>query len=119
VPVHFTAFHPDYRMLDKSRTPHATLCTARRIALENGVRYPYVGNVHDRGRASTYCHQCGAILIERDWHQLLRWALDAEGRCRSCGTHCAGVFDATPGNWGQKRLPVRLADFDAVRAASK
>jgi len=119
VPLHFTAFHPDYRMLDKSRTPHATLCTARRIALENGVRYPYVGNVHDRGRESTYCHQCGAILIERDWHQLLAWALDAEGRCRSCGTRCAGVFEAAPGNWGQKRLPVRLADFNAARAASR
>jgi len=116
VPLHFTAFHPDFRMLDKPRTPHATLAMARRIAMENGVRYAYVGNVHDRGRESTYCHHCGTVLIARDWHQLLGWSLDAAGRCRSCGTRCAGVFEPAPGNWGQKRLPVRLADFDNARA---
>jgi pyruvate formate lyase activating enzyme len=115
VPLHFTAFHPDFRMLDKPRTPHATLAMARRIAMENGVRYAYVGNVHDRGRESTYCHHCGTVLIARDWHQLLGWSLDAAGRCRSCGTRCAGVFEPAPGNWGQKRLPVRLADFDNAR----
>ena len=115
VPLHFTAFHPDFRMLDKPPTPHATLAMARRIAMENGVRYAYVGNVHDRGRESTYCHHCGTVLIARDWHQLLGWSLDAAGRCRSCGTRCAGVFEPAPGNWGQKRLPVRLADFDNAR----
>jgi pyruvate formate lyase activating enzyme len=116
VPVHFTAFHPDYRMLDKTPTPHATLCTARRIALENGVRYPYVGNVLDRGRQSTYCHQCGTLLIERDWYALGAWNLDSTGKCLSCGTACAGVFEGPPGNWGQKRLPVRLKDFETARA---
>ena len=116
VPLHFTAFHPDYRMLDKPPTPHATLCTARRIALENGVRYAYVGNVHDRGRQSTYCHQCGTLLIERDWYALGAWNLDSTGKCLSCGTTCAGVFEGPPGNWGQKRLPVRLKDFETARA---
>lgn len=116
VPLHFTAFHPDYRMLDKSPTPHATLCIARRIAMEHGVRYAYVGNVHDTGRESTFCHQCGQGLIVRDRYRLLGWGLDAQGRCRSCGTACAGVYDGPPGNWGQKRLPVRLADFDTARA---
>jgi pyruvate formate lyase activating enzyme len=111
VPLHFSAFHPDYRMLDKESTPHATLAMARRIAAENGVRYAYTGNVHDVGRQSTYCHVCGECLIERDWYRLGAWRLDARGRCRSCGTQCAGVFDGAPGNWGQKRLPVRLADF--------
>jgi len=118
VPLHFTAFHPDYRMLDKPHTPAATLAMARRIALEHGVRYAYVGNVHDLGRQSTFCHQCGSCLIERDWYRLGRWALDGEGRCRSCGTSCAGVFDGPPGTWGQKRLPVRLADFDRQAAVA-
>jgi pyruvate formate lyase activating enzyme len=112
VPLHFSAFHPDYRMLDKPRTPPATLAAARRIAMEAGLRYAYVGNVHDAGRASTYCHQCGELLIARDWYALLSWNLDAVGRCLSCGTPCAGVFDGPPGNWGQKRLPVQLAEFD-------
>jgi len=116
VPLHFTAFHPDFRMLDKPPTPPATLSTARRIAIEAGVRYAYVGNVHDLGRQSTYCHQCGERLIERDWHKLGRWGLDAQGRCRACGTALAGVFEPKPGDWGERRLPVRLADFDASRA---
>ena len=111
VPLHFSAFHPDYRMLDKPRTPHATLATARRIAMEQGVRYAYAGNVHDVGRQSTYCHQCGACLIERDWYALGAWRLDGTGKCLSCGTQCAGVFDGAPGKWGQKRLPVKLANF--------
>jgi pyruvate formate lyase activating enzyme len=111
VPLHFSAFHPDYRMLDKPRTPQSTLSMARRIAMEQGVRYAYVGNVHDVGRQSTFCHQCGARLIERDWYELGRWRLDGEGKCLSCGTQCAGVFDGPPGQWGQKRLPVKLSRF--------
>jgi pyruvate formate lyase activating enzyme len=118
VPLHFTAFHPDYRMLDKPSTPPATLAMARRIAQAQGVRYAYVGNVHDVGRQSTFCHQCGTCLIERDWYALGRWTLGDGGRCRSCGTQCAGVFDGPPGSWGQKRLPVRLADFDGAQAAA-
>jgi len=118
VPLHFTAFHPDYRMLDKPSTPSATLAMARRIAHAQGVHYAYVGNVHDVGRQSTFCHQCGTCLIERDWYALGRWTLGDGGRCRSCGTQCAGVFDGPPGSWGQKRLPVRLADFDSAQAAA-
>src|SRR5215813_536208 len=97
VPLHFTAFHPDYRMLDKPNTPATTLAMARRIAIEAGVRYAYVGNVHDAARASTTCHQCGSLLIERDWYRLLRWNVDGRGHCLSCGTRCAGVFGGPPG----------------------
>ena len=111
VPLHFSAFHPDFRMLDKPRTPHAMLAMARRIAMENGVRYAYAGNVHDVGRQSTYCHQCGACLIERDWYVLGAYRLDGGGKCLSCGTQCAGVFSGPPGQWGSKRLPVKLANF--------
>ena len=111
VPMHFTAFHPDYKMLDKPRTPASTLTRARRIALEAGVRYAYTGNVHDAGGGSTYCHRCGELLIGRDWYVLRGWNLTADGACATCGTPCAGRFDGPPGDWGARRQPVRLRDF--------
>jgi len=80
--------------------------------MAQGVRHVYVGNVHDAGRQSTYCHQCGECLVERDWYVLGRWHLDGKGHCLSCGTALAGVFDGPPGNWGSRRQPVRLAEFD-------
>ncbi|WP_027708077.1 AmmeMemoRadiSam system radical SAM enzyme [Zooshikella ganghwensis] len=108
VPMHFTAFHPDWKMLDKPRTPAATLTRARSIAMQNGVRYAYTGNVHDLPGSSTYCHQCGECLIERDWYQLGEWRLDAAGHCLGCGTALPGRFEAQPGYWGAMRQPVRL-----------
>jgi len=114
VPMHFTAFHPDYKMLDRPPTPPATLARARRIAMRNGVRYAYTGNTHDPAGGSTYCHACGAVLIGRDWYTLAGWALTPDGCCRACGTACAGVFDAEPGRWGARRLPVRLGPAGAT-----
>ncbi|HXH01975.1 MAG TPA: AmmeMemoRadiSam system radical SAM enzyme [Candidatus Competibacteraceae bacterium] len=111
VPLHFTAFHPDWKMMDHPHTPPATLTRAREIALKHGLRYVYTGNVHDSEGGSTYCHQCGALLIERDWYRLGDWGLTADGRCRCCGTPLPGVFEARPGRWGPRRAPVRLADF--------
>ena len=111
VPVHFTAFHPDYRMLDVPPTPAATLARARDIALRNGVRYAYVGNVLDVGRATTYCHGCGAPLIGRAHYRLTAWNLSADGTCKACGTSCAGVFLPRPGTWGSRRQPVRLREM--------
>ena len=108
VPMHFTAFHPDWKMMDKPHTPTKTLMMARNIALKNGVHYAYVGNIHDKAAESTYCHQCGEILIGRDWYQLSDWNLDASGHCRFCGTRCAGVFEAKPGDWGAQRRSVRI-----------
>ena len=108
VPMHFSAFHPDYRMLDKPRTPFETLAMARRVALRNGVRYAYCGNVHDLGRQSTYCHVCGTRTIGRDWYALSDWRLDEAGACTVCGTRTAGVFAGPPGRWGRKRVPVTL-----------
>ena len=116
VPMHFTAFHPDYRMKDKPNTPPETLNLARRTALKNGVRHAYIGNVSDRGRASTYCYNCNALLIGRDRYTLTYWGLSKTGACQQCGTPCAGVFDAVPGAWGAKRLPVRMQDFNAEAA---
>jgi pyruvate formate lyase activating enzyme len=108
VPMHFTAFHPDWKMLDKPPTPKQTLLNARKIALANGVRYAYAGNVHDKSASSTYCHGCGNLLIGRDWHQLSEWNLDAAGHCTFCGTQCAGVFAEKPGSWGAKRRSVSM-----------
>jgi pyruvate formate lyase activating enzyme len=109
VPLHFTAFHPDYRLLDRPPTPPETLSRARRIALQNGLRYVYTGNVHDVEGQSTYCHGCGQRVIERDWYRLGEWRLTDDGRCLSCGTRVPGVFAGPPGTWGPRRLPVRLA----------
>ncbi|RCX32221.1 AmmeMemoRadiSam system radical SAM enzyme [Thioalbus denitrificans] len=111
VPMHFTAFHPDFKMLDHPPTPPATLTRARAIAMKNGVRYAYTGNVHDETGESTYCHHCGQKLIGRDWYLLSDWNLTADGRCSKCGTPCAGVFDERPGDWGARRQPVRLREF--------
>jgi pyruvate formate lyase activating enzyme len=109
VPVRFTAFHPDFKMLDRPSTPQATLARARRIALGNGVRYPYTGNVHDRSGQSTHCQECRKLVIERDWYRLGTWRLTGDGRCVNCDTCLPGVFDSPPGTWGPRRLPVRLA----------
>ncbi|TAM46643.1 MAG: AmmeMemoRadiSam system radical SAM enzyme [Gammaproteobacteria bacterium] len=131
VPWHFTAFHPDWKMSDVPHTPAATLTRARNIALKNGLRYVYTGNVHDEAGGSTYCRQCGAKLIGRDWYVLTAWNLevangpslvrdprlgpigDGSGKCRQCGTPLPGVFEENPGAWGARRLPVHLAQFAA------
>ena len=109
VPMHFTAFHPDWKMLKTPPTPASTLTRARDIAIKNGVHFAYTGNVHDRRGGSTWCPHCGQLLIERDWYQLGAWNLNGEGNCRFCGSRCAGVFEPTPGDWGAKRLPVHIA----------
>jgi pyruvate formate lyase activating enzyme len=111
VPMHFTAFHPDWKMLDRPPTPPQTLIRARDIAIKNGVRHAYVGNVHDKRADSTYCHNCGETLIGRDWYVLSDWRLTDDGACTHCGAQCAGVFDGPKGDWGAKRQPVRLASF--------
>jgi pyruvate formate lyase activating enzyme len=111
VPLHFSAFHPDFRMLDRPPTPPETLRRARDIALRNGVRYAYVGNVHDPEADSTFCHGCGQLLIGRDWYQLTSWKLTPAGACPRCQTPCAGMFESNPGTWGPRRLPVSLASL--------
>ncbi len=108
VPLHFTAFHPDWKMTDVPNTPPATLGRARHIAKDAGLRYVYTGNVRDAERGSTVCPGCGALLIERDWFRLGRWGLDRNGRCAGCGGTIPGHFEARPGAWGAKRQPVRL-----------
>ncbi|MDE2208218.1 MAG: AmmeMemoRadiSam system radical SAM enzyme [Betaproteobacteria bacterium] len=111
VPLHFTAFHPDYKMTDLSRTPAATLTRARDIGLRAGLRYVYTGNVHDAGGGTTSCPGCGAAVIVRDWHEILRYDLTPDGRCRHCDARLPGRFGPRDGRLGRgrRRIPVRLA----------
>ena len=118
VPLHFTAFHPDWKMGDIPATPPATLRRARDIALQHGLRYVYVGNVHDKAGSSTYCHGCGAELIGRDWYELSTWHLDETGKCLTCQTQLPGVFDGPPGDWGAKRQPIKIQPPQINRAAA-
>jgi len=111
VPMHFTAFHPDWKMMDVPSTPAGTLSRARDIAMKNGVHYAYTGNVSDVTGGSTYCHHCGVKVITRNQYILSNWHLDATGHCSSCGTAIPGVFDGPPGSWGARRQPVRLSEI--------
>ncbi len=112
VPIHFTAFHPDYKMTDVGRTPASTLRRAREIAKKNGLRWVYTGNVHDVEGQSTACPGCGAVLVERDGYTLGRYGIaagdDGAGRCASCGCAVAGTFEARPGTWGARRVPLHI-----------
>jgi pyruvate formate lyase activating enzyme len=109
VPVHFTAFHPDWKMRDVPHTPPGTLTRARRIGLASGLRYVYTGNTHDVEGGTTHCGSCGAAVIARDWYTILTWRLGPDGRCPDCGAAVPGVFDPAPGTWGARRAPVRLS----------
>ena len=109
VPLHFTAFHPDYKMTDLPRTPATTLTRARAIALRSGLRYVYTGNVHDREGGTTFCPGCAKPLIVRDWHDILRYDVTEAGACRSCGTALPGRFQRYDGAWGRRRIPVRVS----------
>ncbi|MGD0982998.1 MAG: AmmeMemoRadiSam system radical SAM enzyme [Acidimicrobiales bacterium] len=108
VPLHFTAFHPDYKLAGLPPTPVSTLSRARHIALAAGLSHVYTGNVHDAEGSSTYCAGCGQMVVERDWYTIRRYHLSDSGRCTSCGAQLVGVFDGPAGTWGARRLPVRL-----------
>ncbi|BAO44643.1 AmmeMemoRadiSam system radical SAM enzyme [Thiolapillus brandeum] len=108
VPLHFSAFHPDYKMRDVPPTSPEALAHARNLAISFGLHYVYTGNVHDSRGGSTWCPQCGELLIERDWYVLGKWGLDEKACCRSCGTRIPGVFEEAPGDWGAKRLPISM-----------
>jgi pyruvate formate lyase activating enzyme len=110
VPLHLTAFHPAFRMLDRSPTPPATIAAARRVARGEGLHHVYSGNVHDPDGQATRCAVCGDRLIGRSGYTLTSWHLDSTGRCSGCGTPLPGVFDARPGSWGARRMPVRLGE---------
>ena len=107
VPIHFTAFHPDWKMLNHPSTPATTLMRARKIARRYGIRYAYTGNIHDSKGGSTECHHCHQLLIERDWYELGEWHLH-NSCCEYCGVPVSGIFESLPGEWGRKRIPIRM-----------
>ncbi len=111
VPLHFTAFHPDFMMQDRPPTPPETLRRAREIAQGHGLRYVYVGNVRDEEGASTPCPSCGHRVIGRDGYEITAWALTETGACSACGAAVPGRFDATPGRWGSRRAVVNMRRF--------
>ncbi len=92
VPLHFTAFHPDFKMRDKEATPPTTLTQARDIALRLGLNFVYVGNVHNREGQTTYCPQCHTPLITRDWHSVHKNIIN-NGKCPKCGKAIPGRFN--------------------------
>lgn len=110
VPLHFTAFHPDWKMLDKPATPAATLTMAREIGIANGLHYVYTGNVHDTVGSSTYCPKCKYCVVKRDWYNILSYDLTNDGKCNQCQTQLPGVFAGEHGTWGAKRMPIRLGE---------
>lgn len=110
VPLHFTAFHPDFRLRDRPHTPPETLMACYDIAKRSGLNYVYTGNIHDARHQSTYCPNCRAVLIERNWYVLGQYNLNGS-HCGQCGHEIAGRFDTAPGNWGAKRQPVRISDY--------
>jgi pyruvate formate lyase activating enzyme len=108
VPLHFSAFHPDFKMLDLPPTPATTLSRARRLALDAGLHYVYTGNVHDREGGTTFCPNCKAALIERDWYEIPAYRLGDDGRCPHCGTAIAGRFQKFEQPFGSRRIPVAM-----------
>jgi len=113
IPLHFTAFHPDYRLLDRPATPLQTLRRARRLALEAGLSHVYTGNVVDRAGSSTSCSGCGRVVVERDWYAIVGYHFSEGGYCEHCGTRLPGVFEGPAGEWGARRLGVRMSAVDS------
>lgn len=104
-PLHFSAFHPDWKMQNYPNTPASTLKRARQIAMAKGMQFVYTGNIHDSDGGTTYCPSCGSAVIVRDWYQLLDWQLE-KGKCLHCGNTIPGRFESSPGDWGTQRLAI-------------
>jgi pyruvate formate lyase activating enzyme len=126
VPLHFTAFHPDWKMTDIGPTPPATLARAREIGRRAGLRYVYTGNVHDEKGGTTWCPSCGNAVVVRDWYEIRGYRLTDEGACTGCGAQLAGRYARFGKPFGARRIPVRLgpalsrtSDATAHLAASK
>jgi pyruvate formate lyase activating enzyme len=109
VPLHFSAFHPDYKMSDIPATPVTTLVRAREIAIRESLKFVYTGNVHNQEGDTTFCPSCNAPLIVRDWYQINQYQLTKDGCCPDCATSIAGRFDEQAGHFGRKRIPIAIS----------
>ncbi len=110
VPLHFSAFHPDYKMTSIPATPTETLIQARQIARKAGLLYVYIGNVHNREGDTTYCPSCNSALIVRDWYEIEQYRLTPDGHCPDCDTHIAGRFEKFTGQFGRRRIPIAIGE---------
>jgi pyruvate formate lyase activating enzyme len=108
VPLHFSAFHPDYKMNNIPSTPAHTLMRARKIARDAGLRYVYTGNIHHLEGGTTYCPMCNETLIVRDWYEIKHYRLTQNGHCKNCNAVIAGRFHKFANPFGQRRVPVRI-----------
>lgn len=108
IPLHFSAFHPDYRLTQRPATSHSSLKQAWNIARKNGIKHVYLGNVQDNAHSATYCSNCGKLLISRIGYTLDQWHLNAEGHCKYCDCVIPGVFEDQPGNWGNRYERIRI-----------
>ncbi len=113
VPIHFSAFHPDFKMTDKNKTPMNTLLRAYKIAKDAGVNHVYCGNIHHQESDTTYCPNCNEILIARDWYEINKYNLGQDGHCQNCNSKIAGRFTDSNGNWGRKRRRIDMTAFAA------
>jgi pyruvate formate lyase activating enzyme len=97
IPWHVTAFHKDYRMTDPANTTPEMLMTAAAIGQRNGLRYVYAGNLPGRvgDLEHTRCHNCHALLVEREGYFVVQYRLTPTGACPECAT-------VIPGRWGAK-----------------
>lgn len=94
LPWHISAFHPDYEMTDKQRTPEATLRRAYEIGKKAGLKNIYMGNVHSHGAEDTYCAACGKRLVKRDWYDVTVIGKEVfDGVCSFCGAKQDGVWE--------------------------
>ncbi|WP_435626337.1 AmmeMemoRadiSam system radical SAM enzyme [Candidatus Ferrigenium straubiae] len=109
VPLHFSAFHPDYKMIDVPPTPPQKLVGVRRIAMAAGLRYVYTGNVHNREGDTTYCPSCHGALIERDWYEIRQYSLTPDGHCPDCNARIAGHFEKFTKAFGARRIPITMS----------
>jgi pyruvate formate lyase activating enzyme len=110
VPLHFSAFHPDYKMTDVPATPPETLGRARKIAMAAGLRYVYTGNVHNREGDTTFCPSCGHAVIVRDWYDIEQYRLTPDGHCPDCGAQIAGRYETFTRPFGHRRIPIAMGD---------
>jgi pyruvate formate lyase activating enzyme len=114
VPLHFTAFHPDHKMMDVAPTSASTLQRARQIGLDAGLRHVYTGNVHDRAGGTTHCPACRASLVVRDWHRILQYRITGQGRCPDCASAVAGRYGQFEPAFGNRRIPLKLRPAQAA-----
>jgi pyruvate formate lyase activating enzyme len=108
VPLHFTAFHPDWKMRDIRATPAQSLARARSIAIGEGLKFVYTGNIHDAEGGTTSCASCGVALITRDWYRILLYRVSADGRCLNCSAPVPGFYEKFSGQFGNQRTPVAI-----------